>query len=302
MSEPRTRFVVGGREAGRRLDRFLQEQLPRWSRTRIQRTIRERVRLSWGVDARPATPVRAGGEITIDWQPPEERLLETTIPLLAEGPGWLAVDKPPGIPVHPVNREFENTIVRMLRRQRGEERLSLAHRLDRDTSGVLLLSRDAEHASRLQRAFLDERVHKEYLAVVRGVPAQREGEIDLAIGEDDASRVHTRRTVREDGQPALTRWRLEQSVGDRALLRLFPRSGRRHQLRVHLEAIGHPILGDLLYGRDDAAYLRVVAGEGDARLEEGGARRQLLHCARLVLPELPELEAPLPADFTEALA
>ena len=301
MSEPRTRFVVGGREEGRRLDRFLQERMPRWSRTRIQQTIRERVRLSWGVTARPSTPVRAGGEIVIDWEPPTETLLELEIPVVAEGPGWLAIDKPAGIPVHPVGEEFENTIVRMMRRQLDDEAITLVHRLDRETSGAMLLARDVPTAKRLARAFLEDRVTKEYLAVVIGVPLEDEGEIELPIGQAEGSRVYTRRGIDETGQAAMTRWRVERRLATRSLLRLFPRHGRRHQLRVHLEAIGHPILGDILYGRSDEAYLRLAAGEGDVRQESDGPERQLLHCARLAVEEGPEVEIAPPPDFAEAL-
>ena len=301
MSEPRTRFLVGGREQGRRLDRFLQEHLPKWSRTRIQQTIRERVRLSWGVKARPSTPVRAGGEILIDWEPPEEELLELEIPIVDRGPGWLAIDKPPGIPVHPVGNEFENTIVRMMRRQCGNEAITLVHRLDRETSGAMLLASETAVAKVRAQAFLKDRVQKEYLAVVFGVPMEESGEIELPIGEAEESRVYTRRGIDEEGQPSLTRWQLEARYETRSLLRLFPKTGRRHQLRVHLEAIGHPILGDILYGRSDTDYLRLAAGDGDARKEQPGPKRQLLHCAKLAFDDGLTIEVPPPADFAEAL-
>ena len=167
MAEPRTRFVVGTREGGKRLDQFLHERIPGLSRTRIQRTIRERVSLSWGVRPRAATPVRPGGEVVIAYTPPEEQLLDITIPVLERGSGWLAVDKPPTLPVHPVNRIRENSLIRLLRRQEHDEGLRLAHRLDRETSGVLLVAADVQASSRLGTAFLEGRVRKEYLALVR---------------------------------------------------------------------------------------------------------------------------------------
>jgi len=104
------------------------------------------------------------------------------------------------------------------------------------------------------------------------------------------------------GRPSRTAWRVEARFPGRTLLRLFPETGRRHQLRVHLAAIGHPILGDILYGRPDEAYLRMARGDGDVRREEGGPKRQLLHCARLIFPDPSaagrlDVRAPLPGDF-----
>jgi len=305
MSEPQTRFVVGKREAGKRLDRFLHERIPGLSRTRIQQAIRERVELSWGVTARPSTSVRPGGEVRIGYTPLAETLLDIRLPILERRSGWLAVDKPPGIPVHPVNKVRENSLIRLLRRQEGDEGLRLAHRLDRETSGVLLVARDHANAGALSQAFMRRSVHKEYLAVVRGVVESDHGRVDLPIGPATNSLIYTRREV-GPGQAAGTRWRVERRSVRTTLLRVFPETGRRHQIRVHLAAIGHPILGDILYGRPDGDYLRLVRGEGDPREDEAGPRRQLLHCARLVFPEpggVAEIEvtAPLPPDFSSHL-
>ena len=301
MSEPVTRFLVGPREGGKRLDQFLHERIPGLSRTRIQRAIRERVTLSWAGVARPSTPVRAGGEVRIGYTPLAETPLEIEIPVLVRAPGWLAVDKPPVLPVHPVNRIRENTLIRILRRQEGDEDLRLVHRLDRETSGALIVAREGTTASLLSRAFLRGRVHKEYLAWVAGRIERDEGEIDLAIGKDEASTIWVKQAGGH-GRPARTGYRVERRGADRTLVRLFPETGRRHQLRVHLAAIGHPILGDLLYGRPEADYLALVRGDGDARVASAGPTRQLLHCARLVFPDPaggPEQEvvAPVPSDF-----
>jgi 23S rRNA pseudouridine1911/1915/1917 synthase len=275
----------------------LHEHIPGLSRARIQRAIEARVTLSWGVTARASTPVRPGGEVRVGYTPIVEEIRDVAIPVIARGPGWLAVDKPSGIPVHPVNTVRENTIIRMLRRQEGDEGLRLCHRLDRETTGVLLIAEDAPTASALSTAFERGKVRKDYVAIVRGVVKDDEGVIDLSIGDASGSRVFVRRAIRDDGERAVTRWRVERRLPGATLLRLFPETGRRHQLRVHLEAIGHPILGDALYGRDDRDYLDLVAGTRDARVEGGGPRRQLLHCARLALAEI-DVEAPVPADFS----
>jgi 23S rRNA pseudouridine1911/1915/1917 synthase len=306
MSEPQTLFGVGERDRGKRLDQFLHEKIPGLSRARIQRAIEERVTLSWGVRARSATPVRPGGSVAVGHTPIVEAVHDVELPILARGAGWLAVDKPSGIVVHPVNAVRENSLIRMLRRQEGVPTLRLAHRLDRETTGVLLVAEDAPTASALSTAFERGRVHKEYLAIVRGDVSDDEGTIDLPIGADDGRRVFVRRAVVSGGERAVTRWRVERRLPQATLLRLFPETGRRHQLRVHLAALGHPILGDILYGRPDADYIDLVSGARDARRDDGGPARQLLHCARLVFPDPAgadnvEVEAPLPPDFAARL-
>jgi len=240
--------------------------------------------------------------VVVGHTPIVEDVRDVQLPILARGAGWLAVDKPSGIVVHPVNAVRENSLIRMLRRQEGAPGLRLAHRLDRETTGVLLVAEDASTASALSTAFERGRVRKEYLAVVRGEVAGNEGTVDLAIGADEDRRVFVRRAVQEGGERAVTRWRVERRLDRATLLRLFPETGRRHQLRVHLAAIGHPILGDILYGRPDADYLDLVTGSRDARRDEGAPARQLLHCARLVFPDpagtgAVEVLAPVPADF-----
>ena len=306
MSEPLTRFPVGAADAGKRLDRFLRERIPGLSRARLQEAIRTRITLSWLPHPRPATPVRPGGEVRIGWTPVPEEPLELEMPVLARGQGWLAVDKPAGIPVHPVNRVRENTVIRMLRRQQGCASLRLVHRLDRETTGVLLVAEDAAAARALATAFDEGRVAKEYLALVDGEMGGDEGVIDLPIGDATGRAVYVRRSVDPSGQPARTSWAVERRLPGRTLLRVHPATGRRHQIRVHLAAVGHPIVGDILYGRSDRAYLDLVRGAGDERVQEGGARRQMLHCARLTFPQpcggIAVVEAPVPSDLTEELA
>lgn len=306
MSEPQTLFTVGEADRGKRLDVFLHERIPGLSRARIQRAIEVRVTLSWGVAARAATPVRPGGQVEVGHTPIVEEIRDVPLPVLARGAGWLAVDKPAGIVVHPVNTIKENSLIRMLRRQEGADELRLTHRLDRETSGVLVVAEHAESASVISSAFERGQVHKEYLALVSGTVDGDDGLIELPIGEDDRRKVFVRREVRSGGQSAVTSWRVERRLAGTTLLRLFPETGRRHQLRVHLAALGHPILGDLLYGRPDEDYLDLVRGTRDARGEEGAPARQLLHCARIVFPDPAgggsvEVEAPLPADFAVLL-
>ena len=286
MSEPTTAYVVGKRDGGKRLDQFLHEKIPGLSRTRIQRAIRERVTLSWNVPARPSTSVRAGGEVRIGYRALNETLLELEIPVIARGAGWLCVNKPAKVPVHPVNKVLENSLIRMLRRQEGDPALRLTHRLDAETSGALIVAADAEHARQLSQSFYHDRVHKEYVAWVAGEIEGDRGQVDLPIGEHPESKVYVRLIAAEGmDKPASTRWVVERRGSGLTLLHLFPKTGRRHQLRVHLEAIGHPILGDPLYGRPDADYLARVRGETDPRLNEDGPDRLMLHCTRMIFPD-----------------
>lgn len=304
MSEPAAVYLVGKRDAGKRLDRFLREKIPGLSRTRIQQVIRERVRLDWDIEPRPSTTVRAGGEVRIAYRELNETLLEIEIPILARGPGWICVDKPAKVPVHPVNKVLENSLIRMLRRQEGDPGLRLTHRLDAETTGALLVASDSQRARHLSQSFYHDRVHKEYLAWVAGEIEGERGRIDLPIGAHPDSRVYVRLlAVAGLDKPATTQWVVERRAAGMTLLRLFPKSGRRHQLRVHLEAIGHPILGDPLYGRPDDHYLARVRGEEDPRLAEGGPSRLMLHCARMEFPDpngngMLDVEAPLPPCFS----
>jgi 23S rRNA pseudouridine1911/1915/1917 synthase len=300
---PPTIHPVGRTDQGKRLDQFLKEKIPSLSRTRIQQIIRQRVSLSWGADARPSSTVHAGGEVHIFYRELNETPLEIEIPIVARGPGWICIDKPPKIPVHPVAKAFENTVIRMLRRQEGDDELRLTHRLDAETTGALIVAEDNPTARHLSRSFFHDKVKKEYVALVHGRVTEDEGEIDLPIGQPPNSRVWVRLAAGEEyDKPSLTRWRVERRYAETTLLRLFPKSGRRHQLRVHLESIGHPIVADPLYGHPDSHYLAMVEGN-DPRRERPGPQRMLLHCAKMSFPDpvgdgLCEVEAPLPEDFT----
>jgi 23S rRNA pseudouridine1911/1915/1917 synthase len=307
MSETSTVYRVGLSDRGKRLDRFLKEKIPALSRSRLKRAVGSRISLSWTERPKPSTPVRPGGEVRVGYEPVHEERVDTPIAILARGEDWIAVDKPAGLVAHPVRSVRDNCLIRLLRRQEGDEQLRLAHRLDRETSGVLLVARSAEAARRLSRAFERGLVEKAYLALVRGVVRNDEGEISLPIGRAERSLVFVRRAVSPSGEAARTDFRVLERLPAATLIEVFPRTGRRHQIRVHLEAIGHPIAGDILYGRPDRDYLDLVRGIRDARLEDGSPRRHLLHSVRLRFEdpstsEPVEVVSPPPADFLEAVA
>jgi 23S rRNA pseudouridine1911/1915/1917 synthase len=341
-------FCVGAGYDGWRLDHFLKGQIPALSRRRIQQAIGERIALvragdlrreggiepsptlSLPIDALPgwlerasaavraSTCVRAGDRVAVWPEVPRENQEEWEVPILYRDEHLLAVDKPAGLVVHSTRGRLRNTLLAIVQRREeggGDERteaerspLALVHRLDRETSGVLLLSRSRRAAQALAASFACGRVRKTYRAIVRGAPDPPAGRIDLPIGHDPTSGIHVRRAVSDAGAAAVTDYATERVAGGFALLRLQPLSGRRHQIRVHLEAIGHPIVGDKLYGGDPRWYLRgLERGESEAMRRALLAPRQLLHAAALELVHplqggVLRIESPLPADMREFLA
>jgi 23S rRNA pseudouridine1911/1915/1917 synthase len=211
----------------------------------------------------------------------------------------LVVDKPAGLVAHPARGHREGTLSQLLGPVAAggpdAERAGIVHRLDRDTSGLLVVARSEEAHGRLQRALARRRITREYLALVHGRPPAKTGTIEAPIGRDPRDR--TRMAI--DGahpREARTHFAIERSLGPYTLLRLRLDTGRTHQIRVHLQAIGHPVVGDLTYGRHAEAG---AAGEL-------GLERQFLHAARLSLEhpftdEPLELVSALPADLQAAL-
>jgi 23S rRNA pseudouridine1911/1915/1917 synthase len=208
----------------------------------------------------------------------------------------LVIDKAPGLVVHPARGHREGTLAQLLAplAAGGEEgRAGIVHRLDRDTSGLLVVSRSDEAHRLLQTALAERRIEREYLALVEGRPPARTGTIEAPIGRDP--RIRTRMTVGGlSPREARTHFTLERALPSTSLLRLHLDTGRTHQIRVHLQAIGHPVCGDPEYG----------TGGRDSIL---GLERQFLHAARLSF-EHPftgapvEVRSPLPADLQLALA
>ena len=287
---------------------FAPDQLPGWLREARPDPRRP---------PRPATAVRTGDRVVIWPEHPIEPEESWDVPVLHSDAHVVAVDKPAGLVVHSTRRRLRNTLVAILRRRGegtgdgersgAEDGLVLAHRIDRETSGVVLLARDPLTARRLSDAFAAGEVRKTYRAIVRGVPHSSRGAIDRPIGRDLASGIFVKRAVVEGGAPALTEYEVERTAGGFALLRLRPRTGRRHQIRVHLEAIGHPIVGDKLYGGDPRWYVRALErGESEAMRRALLASRQFLHAAALDVAHPAtgaplRVEAPLPADMAAFL-
>jgi 23S rRNA pseudouridine1911/1915/1917 synthase len=284
-------FEVPPDAAGERLDVFLARHVG--SRAAAQRLI-EAGRVAVDGAPRPKrTLVQAGERVRVEAEPDEEGPEPPPAPfaIAYEDLDLLVIDKPAGVVVHPGAGHARGTLVQALAGQVAggdPERPGIVHRLDRDTSGLLVVARtEAAHAA-LTRAMAERRVSREYLALVSGRPRARRGTIDAPLGRD--RRVRTRvSTDTDDPRPAVTHFVTEAALPRATLLRVRLETGRTHQIRAHLLAIGHPVVGDPEYG---------VPGYG--------LERQFLHAARLAFAHplggaAVDVTSPLPADLRAAL-
>jgi 23S rRNA pseudouridine1911/1915/1917 synthase len=285
-------LVVDAAAAGERLDVFLARDAG--SRAAAQRLIDAGLVLVDGTQRPKRHTVAVGERITVRPVPaqPETQVPEATFGVAYEDEHLLVVDKPAGVVVHPARGHLAGTLAQALagRAAGGDdpERPGIVHRLDRDTSGLLVVARsDAVHAA-LKAMLGERRITREYLGLVEGRPAARAGTIDAPLGRD--RRVRTRvSTDTDEPREAITHFETERALPGYTLLRLRLETGRTHQIRAHLKAIGHPVAGDPEYGR--AGVL--------------GLTRQFLHAERLAF-EHPvtgaaiDVRSPLPADLEKA--
>ena len=305
--DERHALVVEPGEAGQRLDAWLARRLTSLSRSRLQALIEAgRVSLD-GHPARAAVRVKAGQAALVRVPPPEPaepQPEDIPLGLVFEDASLVVLDKPAGLVVHPGAGAAAGTLVNaLLARVRdlsgvgGVLRPGIVHRLDKGTSGLLVVAKNDDAHRALARQFASRTVEKEYLALVHGVPARAEGEIDSPIGRDP---VHRRRmSVRAPrGREARTSWSVAERFDGAALLRVRIHTGRTHQIRVHLASIGHPVTGDPVYGGTRTPSSRRPA----ARDALGSLARPALHAARLAFTHPGSgarlsFEAPLPADL-----
>jgi 23S rRNA pseudouridine1911/1915/1917 synthase len=295
-------YTVAPEEAGERLDRYLAQRLPDLSRSAVQRLIDGGLVEVNGAPARRSHRLREGEVIEVDVPrlvPPRVDPEDLPLRVLLEDDEFVAIDKEPGMAVHPGRGRANGTVANAIAFRFGKLKLAgeayrpgIVHRLDLDTSGVLLVAKtDRAHAT-LSEAFAGRRVEKEYEALAHGAPEHDEMRIDLPLGREYGDAV--RHTVRFDGgRHALTDVRVRERFGGAAAWLLCrPLTGRTHQIRVHLGARGHPILGDALYARGRVSPVPVP--------------RLMLHASRLRFPHPAtgapvDVAAPLPPDFEAAL-
>jgi 23S rRNA pseudouridine1911/1915/1917 synthase len=200
--------------------------------------------------------------------PKTERLFETVF----EDEDLLVVNKPAGLVCHPTKSDEYSSLIGRVRLHLGVgAHPQLVNRLDRETSGITVIAKSVAAARQLRRIWEQRQVQKEYLAIVHGQVGEAHGLIDAPLGKDLQSRVAIKDCVRPDGLAAQTEFWTETAAASFSLLRLFPRTGRKHQIRIHLAHLGYPIVGDKLYGSDEDLYLALV----ENRLTEL-RRRQLI--------------------------
>lgn len=249
---------VSQKGAGRRLDQFLSETSLKLSRSQAKHLIQKHLVSLNQKPAKPSSHIKTGDIVSGRLPEPEPLSLKPEpLPLtvLYEDPSIIVVDKAAGMVVHPAYGNRSGTLVNALLYHckdlagiNGILRPGIVHRLDKDTSGVMVVAKDDEAYHRLTKQFKNRTVKKVYRAIVYGTVSSDEGLIDSEIGRHPGERKRMSTRPRK-GRPAITRWKKMEAFEGAVLLEIFPQTGRTHQIRVHLSSIGHPILGDPLYGR-----------------------------------------------------
>lgn len=296
-------FAVPDGAAGR-LDAWLAAQESGFSRARLQALIKEGRVTCGGMAVKSNDRVKPGQVFDVTVPPPEPAApVPENIPLeiLYDDRDLLVLDKPPGLVVHPAPGHAAGTLVnallwhcRDLGGVGGVERPGIVHRLDKDTSGLLVVAKNDAAMTGLVRLFQSGGIRKEYLALVHGVPSKPSGTVSSLIGRHPANRQKMA-VVQRNGKQAVTHYAVERDLRLASLMRCRIETGRTHQIRVHMRSIGCPVAGDRLYGSPSADRLLPVV-----------PARQMLHAARLafahpVTGDELIFEAPLPADFKVVL-
>ena len=301
-------IIISPADDGARLDRVLAATIPQHSRSFFASLIEQgHVRVEGKATIKPSARVMAGQTITVELPPAapvQAAAQELPLDILFEDEDIVVVDKPPGIVVHPAAGHRDRTLVNALLFHvkdlsgiGGELRPGIVHRLDKETSGVMVIAKnDATHRA-LTAAWATDAVRKEYIAIVYGKPKNDRGVIEAPIGRDPRNRK--RMSVVAGGRSAATEYAVVEQLRYTSLVRCVLRTGRTHQIRVHLKHLGHPIVGDALYSGPQ------WRGIPDKRLQKALSSfgRQALHAAKLTIPHRGRsmtFELELPGDM-EAL-
>lgn len=286
-------------ERGQRLDRVLVARLPHLSRSRIQQLLEAGAITLNDHATKPGHPVRPGDRIAVTEVPrpqtshPEPEAIPLT--LLYEDDDLVVVDKPPGLVVHPAAGNWTGTLVNALLHhattlsEGGDPvRPGIVHRLDKDTSGCLVAARNDTAHLRLAKQFAAREVLKIYLAAVRGVPRHASGSIDESIGRHPRHRQRMTVVRAASGRNARTDYKVLRNFGTHSLVECRLHTGRTHQIRVHLQHLGHPLCGDAVYGRDPGEWPRLMLHAWKLGFHHPTTQKWMV------------FEAPIPEDFRRA--
>jgi 23S rRNA pseudouridine1911/1915/1917 synthase len=304
----RVRFQVEPNYRGWRLDAYLAQKIRRLTPEKIAFLIAHRLEHE---EAEPLTAeslVRPGLRFALVREAEPEPETPLHFGVVHDDGALLVVDKPAGLPVHPTARYHAHTFTAIAKARFPERKIDPAHRLDRETSGLLACGTAREHTTRLKAAFANGRVEKRYLALCEGWPERDAFEVEAPLALTEASLVRVRMHVDAAGAPAATAFevlgrRTAPDGAPIALVACAPRTGRQHQIRAHLHHAGLPLVGDKIYGHDEGIFDRFTRRElTDADRARLRLPRQALHAWRLALPHpvtgaRVELEAPLPEDL-----
>jgi 23S rRNA pseudouridine1911/1915/1917 synthase len=325
LSETPQEFEVKQRTDGRRIDAYLASRFTDYSRSVIQRIIdAEAVQVN-GRPVKASYKIRVGDVVRV-WLPelPDTAPVPEEIPIdvIYEDEALTVVNKPPGMVTHPAKGNWKGTLVNALQFHydslstlAGENRPGIVHRLDRDTSGLLVVMKDELAHRRLALQFEFREIHKEYLALVYGVPERDSDHIEKEVGFHPITREKMAiRSPQDGGKHALTYYEVVERFRGYALVRCKPQTGRTHQIRVHLTHIGHPIIADKAYSGRDKLVLGDLIEPGTAPIGAGVnidpetvlIDRQALHAhsLRFVHPLIGReisLTAPVPPDMARTL-
>ncbi|WP_189045832.1 RluA family pseudouridine synthase [Aliidongia dinghuensis] len=313
---PAIDILVAPEETGQRVDRLLAERLGDFSRSRLKALIEEgRLTVDGATIANPSLRVKPGQRLVLAPPPPVDDRPQPQamdLAIVYEDTELLVLDKPVGLVVHPAAGNLDQTLVNALLAHCGDsltgiggvKRPGIVHRLDKDTSGLMVVAKtDRAHVA-LSAAFAERTIERAYWAVVWGVPNPREGEIDGPIGRSPVNRK--KMAVVASGKPALTRYKVVRPLGlAAALVECRLATGRTHQIRVHMTEIGHPLIGDQVYGRVRPAHLKQL--DPAAAAMAGQFPRQALHAWLLgfehpTTGEHLSFKSPLPADLADLVA
>jgi 23S rRNA pseudouridine1911/1915/1917 synthase len=301
-------IALDASHAGWRLDRALAAAVPSLSRERLKVLTKAGKLTRDGEALRdPATKVKGDERFTLAVPHPEpahNEPQEIPLPIVYEDEHLLVIDKPAGLVVHPAAGNRDGTLVNALLHHCGDSlsgiggvaRPGIVHRIDKDTSGLLVIAKHDKAHEGLARQFADHSIDRRYLAIVSGVPRQSEGSVDAPLARSPQNRKKIAIVKEGRGKRAVTHWKRLEILNDAALVECRLETGRTHQVRVHMASIGHPLVGDPVYGRGKSAHRKL--------LNQLDFKRQALHAAHLgfvhpVTKGRLSFDSALPSDMQE---